>query len=124
GTWWRRWRRSRSTRRRTWSAALHHVADQAELAVHRAQGQLVPQPGVDAGQRLLVEVDVVAVELGGFDGLGDGRGDVGGGDAGGQGGLEGVLELDLAGPESRGGDVRDVIRGHPLAQRQTGEGDL
>src|SRR5690554_1693818 len=92
-------------------------ADAGELSVDRLGGELVSQHGVDVGEGLGVEVDVVAVEArrlegalgGGFDAtvpLAYGLG-------------EGVFEGDALGRVVRRVHVRDVVGDGTLTKRET-----
>jgi len=83
---------------------------------------LLGEQGLLAGDGLLVEIDVAAVGARGLERAG-GR-DV---DAAGVSSLgvrlgEDALEVDLAGEEPGGVDVREVVRDRALTHRQTGHG--
>src|SRR3954463_10005589 len=94
------------------------------LAVERVQGELVPQTGLGRDDRLLVQVDVVAVGVGrlerprGVGAVERRRLTLA------EGALERGLEVHPAGEEAGGVDVRDVVGGHPLPLRQPGEGGV
>src|SRR5690348_12731049 len=78
------------------------------LAVERVQGELVPQTGLGGDDSLLVQVDVVAVRVGrvqrprGVGAVGRRRLTLA------ECALERGLEVDAAGEEAGGVDVRDV----------------
>src|SRR4051812_48933749 len=96
-------------------------AQQVVLAVQRVEGQLVAQAGLRGGDRLLVQVDVVAVGVGRLQGARDGATADGGGVAVADRVHQRGLEVDLAGQEPRRVDVGDVVGGDPLALGQAGE---
>src|SRR5829696_10280847 len=87
------------------------AAEDVVLAVQRVQGQLIPQAGLGGDDRLVIQVDVVAVRVGRIE-RARGRPAV---DRGGVTTADRVaergLEVDPAGQEARRLDVGDVVRG-------------
>src|SRR3954454_5022906 len=89
-------------------------AEDVVLAVQRVEGELVPQAGLGGDDRLLVQVDVVAVRVRRVERAG-GRGAVQRRAlAVAQRALERGLEVDPAGQEAGSLDVGDVVRSDPL----------
>src|SRR5829696_8900385 len=96
-------------------------AEQAVLAVQRVEGQLVPQAGLRRGDRLLVEVDVVAVGVRRLERARDRATVDGRALAVADRVLQGGLEVHLARQEARRVDVGDVVRGHALTLGEAGQ---
>src|SRR3954452_16352628 len=95
-------------------------AQQVVLAVQRIEGELVPQAGLRGGDRLLVQVDVVAVGVRRLEGTRDrataDRRRLAVADRV----LQRGLEVHLAREEPGRVDVRDVVRGDALTLGQAG----
>src|SRR3954470_1501109 len=99
-------------------------AEDVVLAVQRVEGELVPQAGLGGDDRLLVQVDVVAVRVRRVERARGVATVERGGLPVAQGALERRLEVDPAGEEAGSVDVRDVVRGDSLTLRQPGEGGV
>src|SRR3712207_4068500 len=96
-------------------------AQRVVLAVQRVEGQLVAQTGLRGDQRLLVEVDVVAVGVGRLQGAGGRAAADRRRLTAAQGALERGLEVHAAGEEAGRVDVRDVVGRDALALGEAGE---
>src|SRR4051794_7105117 len=96
-------------------------AQEAVLAVERVEGELVAQAGLRRGDRLLVQVDVVAVGVRRLEGARDRATADRRGLAVVDRVLQRGLEVDLARQEARRVDVGDVVGRDALALCQAGE---